>query len=156
MGKKITREAAIKAADMYRKSRLDLEAAQAEIQNKAALFANEREAELDALKAEMEKCTECLSAYTEQNREDILAKKKSVDFAGVKIGFKKSAAKLEVDEGNDWAKVEGAIQADKILSGQFINATPKLDKTALKKAHESILKTLGLHIEQEETFFVKL
>lgn len=156
MAKKITREAAIKAADAYRKSKLQLEQVEAEIMNQTALLKNERAEELDALAAEMQKCEECLATFTEQNREEVLANKKSADFAGVKIGYRKSAAKLEVNEGNDWAKVEGAINADKILSQQFINATPKLDKSALKKAHSSILENLGLRIEQEENFFVKL
>lgn len=91
-----------------------------------------------------------------ENRDKMLAGKKSCDFAGVKVGYKKTPATLKPHKGVDWELVLARLQADRSLRKQFVSTTTKVDKTALKKADAETLEEVGLDLVQVDSFFVKL
>lgn len=157
----VDRTAAITAADEYRKAQRRLEIIEGDISHKTAAVAAKYEEEIGVLRATQTKNKQILEAYVQANRDEVLEGKQSIGFAGVKIGFRKAAAKLALKGATTWDKVMKKLEDDRILANSklwkaFVKEEVKLDKNALKKADSDVLKQLGLKVEQDENFFVKL
>lgn len=152
----VSREDAIKAADDFRKAKRRLETIEGEISNKQAQVASKYEKEIGELKIIQKANEDILGAYMNENREQLLDKKQSLDFAGVKMGFRKATAKLALKGKTTWEKVLAKLKDNADWKDDFVKQKEEVDKTALKKADATVLKSLGVALEQKETFFVKL
>lgn len=148
---------AVDAANTYRQCRLQIEQIEAEIQNKQAIIANNYASDLYMLKAQVTNCESILGEYAAMNRRELLGQSKSTNFAGVKMGFRKSTAKVQLTNSSmDWNDVLAIVSDDSNMRFKYVKTKKELDKTKLKAATEEELQALGLEVVQEENFFVKL
>lgn len=152
----VTREEAISCAESYATAQTALDKIESHIAAKTAALNAKFEAERAELEQIKQECLEKLEAFTTENQDEVLGDARSTDFAGVKIGFRKSSAKLVTVGKKTWAHVMKALQSSPDLRQMYLKEELKIDKTALKKAEAEHLKKLGLRVDQEDKFFVKL
>lgn len=96
---------------------------------------------------------EILESYGKQIALDT-ADKKSTKLLGVTIGFRAGQPKLTLLEGLDWDK---ALEAVRKSFPRFIRKVEELDKKKLlKEAKTEELESVGLKVEQSNSFYVKL
>ncbi|RME95476.1 MAG: hypothetical protein D6772_13065 [Bacteroidetes bacterium] len=110
---------------------------------------------LTELEKKMEEGFQKLEAYAKQNKSELLGDKRSTDFFGIKLGFRKAKGKLVTKGKNTWEKVLENLQAN-VVYKTYISTTVSVDKDKLKKADPDILKDLGVTIDQPDNFYVEV
>lgn len=109
---------------------------------------SEGAAKATPLEEERQRLAELIEAFATEHRADF-GSKKSKPMAAGEIGWKSSAASLEVPD------VEATIQRAQAMGlNDIIRTKIELDKTALKKADEKVMKQLGVSLEKKERFFI--
>jgi len=151
----ITADEARRAAEEYREAEMALQKIESDIKVKQAEIAAQYERDQAIFTKMKDDATAKLQLYVNEYP-DTLGSKRSTDFMGLTIGFRKGAAKLVTTGKNTWDKVLAKIKANAEAYGDYLKVKEELDKTALKKADAATLKTLGVALEQEDSFFVKL
>ena len=156
---KVTENRARKAAkdwmDAHTKSNLKAAEMEAELAPVRAKY----ETEIKALDAKKNEAAEIIEAFVNDERESLLAGgKKSTNFHGLKVGFKKSPARLALTENPaNWGTV---LNRAAELIPQYTHSTLALDKSGIIKDAQEIgegtLSEIGIKVEQKEAFFVKL
>lgn len=152
----VTREEAVKAAEDFNRCEASIAKIETHIAKKKAELEAKFSEELHGLKEIRDECAQRLEAYVQENMDEVLGDKRSNDFAGLTIGFRKSAKKLVLIGKKKWEHVMKLLQANADLRQQYLRVEEKLDKTELKKADPDTLKKLGLRIHQEDKFFVQI
>mgnify|MGYP001157894224 CR=1 FL=1 len=151
----VTREEALQAAETYRKARLEEENILSRIKSEQAAIAAKYEDKVLILGEVQEECCTRLKRYIDENG-TLLNGKRSLDFAGLTIGYRKAAAKLVLVGKTTWEKVCDLLLATEEWKEAYIKTKHEADKNALKKADAKMLKSIGLKIEQDDNFFVNL
>lgn len=155
--KKITEAKAKAAAEKYLEAEKLYKIAVAE--QKAAMTAaqNEYTGVIKEHGTTMDEQQLILETYCEQNREDLLQDgKKSCDFFGLKLGYKKGRAGLKLLDNWDWDAV--ILKAKKLLP-DFIVTKTELNKAEVLRKYSNIgektLHKIGVKVEQKESFYIK-
>ena len=112
----------------------------------------DREVELSAIKSES---FEKLQHYAVSNP-DLFLKRKSIEFAHGKIGFRTGTPKLKCM----FKKWDDALEKVKQYLPDFVRVKEELDKEGLlahkdDEAFQKIFPICGVKIEQDESFFVE-
>lgn len=98
---------------------------------------------------------EILETYGKQIALDT-ADKKSTKILGITIGFRSGRAKLSLLEGFDWDAVQAKV---KDLFPRYVRRVEQLEKDKLLKdlaSEPEKLESVGLAVEQSNSFYVKL
>lgn len=156
MSKKINEQTAVDAAKTYAACKAKLLKLDGDRKLKVQPILEKFKEQEVVLLEDVDKCEKVLKDYTEQNREKLLAGAKSVDFRGVKLGYRKARAKLAIiAEGANWDDV---LKLAKKHLPDFIVEKQELNKNELLRNVETVgakLAKVGLEVQQEESFFVK-
>lgn len=151
----ITTEQAIEAADDYRKAQARIEKINYQINERVAEIKAKHAMELDNMEAIKTMSAGKLETYLKDNEDELLNGKRSIEFAGLKMGFRKAAAKVSLVGKTTWEKVIKLLQADEGTK-HLVNLKPEVNKNELKKLEAAQLKKLGVQVEQEDNFYVSL
>ncbi|KAK6033563.1 bacteriophage Mu Gam like protein [Ostertagia ostertagi] len=109
------------------------------------------ESKINALQEEKEQAFEVMQAYAENNPTEFEGKK-SKDFTHGTIGFRTGTPKLSLRKGYKWA---GVLDLVKQHMKKYIRTKEELDKDGLLMARKDVdLKTVGLEVVQDESFYV--
>ncbi|EJX08558.1 Mu Gam family protein [gut metagenome] len=113
-----------------------------------------RLADLDAVK---EDTFTMIQAYATENREELFAKKKSIESAHGTFGFRVGMPRLKTLRGFTWAAV---LTLCRELLPEYIRTTEDVakDKLLADRANEEIapiLPRIGVQVVQDETFFIE-
>lgn len=110
------------------------------------------------LSDQKDKSFEVIQAFAQENREDLFAKKKSLDAAHGTFGFRTGTPKLKTMKGFTWAS---ALELIKVFLPNYVRKTEEPAKDKLladrdnKKVSENLSKC-GIEVVQDETFFIEL
>ena len=151
----VTREQAIAAAQSYQNVSQKLDGLHSKVRHQQANIAAKYQEDIEVLQETLLLSEEILKRYSEQN-EKIFGGKRSTTFAGVKIGYSKGPRKLSTKGNKTWENVLEKIKSIPEYALKYVKRTEGVDKTELKKADDEVLKKVGVIIEQEDKFFVKL
>jgi phage host-nuclease inhibitor protein Gam len=154
---KITSTRAGKAAEQWTTNTTALAKLEAEKQAKIDAIASEYASQLTDHKTAIEESEAVLKQYAIENYKDLFDEKsKSCELNGCTLSFKKAPASVSIKEG--WTEQKVITH----LYNKYKHLTTTkitLDKTAIKKAFESMGKELGkcgLVIKEEpDNFYVK-
>lgn len=115
----------------------------------------EFEGKIDELSTEIEQKSGLLQQWAEASPEEFEAGKKSIDFLHGRVGFRTGTPKLKTLAGWTWDRVKG------VLDAAFIRTKSEPDKEALLGSYargeltDATLRTVGVKVVQEESFFVE-
>jgi phage host-nuclease inhibitor protein Gam len=118
------------------------------------------EGELDRLTRAIQVCTELAKAWADSHPEEFPANKKSIDFVHATVGFRTGTPKvIQLKKSLTWKKIIALLQKF-TWSRQYIRQEPSVDKESIladrKTLTEDQLKSVGLKIDQAESFFIDL
>lgn len=111
---------------------------------------------LDKFQSIMDEEYDVLKSYAENSREEF-GKKKSLDFATGRLGFRTGTPKLKTRRGFTWAAVLELLK-DKLPDYVVTKEQPNKEKLLADRNSEELqplLKTVGVEVKQDETFFVE-
>lgn len=151
----ITLEEAIEAANAYRTATQNVGNIESDIKFEQSKIGAKYQMKLEKAKTECEESKTVLENYVLQNRDDLMGPNKSIDFSGIKVGFRKATAKLVLKGKNTWDKVKEKLRNDATLT-DYLVLKEDVDKTRLKKEEAAVLKILGVEVVQPETFYAKV
>jgi phage host-nuclease inhibitor protein Gam len=131
----------------------------------AVLAINQRvEGPLGDLDQVIKQHTDALRAWAEANPDQFPRDRKSIIMTSGTLGFRTGTPKLAlISRAFTWEKVLDCIKASKWAWAGFIRTKEEVDKDAIlgthsqvedKTAHAADLRSIGLKVVQDETFFV--
>ena len=114
------------------------------------------EADLSLLQESKQDSFESLQNYAENHRDDF-GKRKSLEFAHGILGFRTGTPKLKTRKGFTWASV---LELLKIKAADYVRTKEEPNKELLLANREkpeliSLMPTIGIEVDQDETFFVE-
>lgn len=114
--------------------------------------------EISALTTKKEKAFEVVQAFALENREELFAKKKSMDGAHGTFGFRTGTPKLKTLKGYTWA---AALNLIKEFLPAYVRTKeePEKDKLLADRNVADVAENLercGIEVVQDETFFIEL
>jgi phage host-nuclease inhibitor protein Gam len=119
----------------------------------------EYEGDLDKLACEIQARTELAKAWADAHPEEFPDKKKSIDFVHATIGFRTGTPKV-IQKKSYTVKKVLELLAKFTWSKKYIRLEPSIDKESIladrKTLTEDQLKSVGLKIDQAETFYIDL
>jgi len=127
----------------------DLGRLQAKLNRKISKAQDEIRPDLETIEMEMKELINALQKYSEENKDQLFAEKRSLEMNYGTIGFQKSA-QLVCQSGVDWKQV---LEVAKKAYPDYVAATWNLVKEAIKKAPERTQDKLGILIEEKDTFY---
>lgn len=154
--KKVTREAALAAAEAYSVASSALQTIEADKKLKMAEVHKLYEFDVQDHSEALAEAEAIVKAYVEQERPAIFPKDaKSVKFGPVKIGFRKSPTKLVTLEDVTWDNV---LAAAKKLLPKYVRRVDDLERDKILKDAAQIgeekLQAIGVKLSSEEKFFI--
>lgn len=156
MKKKITKEAAQAAAKEWLAADVLLQQTQAAKRAEVTPIVQKFEEEERTHIGKKDEAETILEQYAVENRDELLpAGKKSTDFAGATIGWKKSPPSLALADGKTWEEVTKSA-AEKMP--EYVIDKQELDKAGILRNAESLngeLAGIGVIVQQKEAFYVK-
>ena len=110
------------------------------------------------LSGQKDKSFEVIQAFAQENRDDLFAKKKSLDSAHGTFGFRTGTPKLKTLKGFTWAS---ALELIKVFLPGYVRKTeePAKDKLLADRENKKVSENLskcGIEVVQDETFFIEL
>lgn len=159
----ITKDVAAEAANRHAKAQQRLKAIEAEIEAKTNAARAKYADEIVDLQATTADTFATLQAYAESVRDEEFVSKKSQDWGGVILGFRKGTPKTATRKGFTWASVLENLKLREL--SRFIRTKEEADKDAMLTAvanEEDNTETLaalyacGVEIKQDESFFVEV
>lgn len=133
-----------------------LEGEQAAMNEALARVREKYEAEIQALKETSELLQAKINSWADKHPDEF-AKKKSVEMVHGICGYRTSPPALKTVRGVTWAKVVGLL---KNAFPSYVRTKDEVDKEALIANRNVIgtaaLMTVGLRVEQAETFFIEV
>ena len=101
---------------------------------------------------------EIVQAFAQENREELFAKKKSMDGAHGTFGFRTGTPKLKTLRGFTWASALNLIKAFLPTYVRTIDEPAKDKLLADRELPEVFgnMKKCGIEVVQDETFFIEL
>lgn len=101
---------------------------------------------------------EIVQAFAQENREELFAKKKSMDGAHGSFGFRTGTPKLKTLRGFTWASALNLIKA---FLPDYVRTKeePEKDKLLADRKEAKVAENLekcGIQVVQDETFFIEL
>lgn len=101
---------------------------------------------------------EIIQAFALENREDLFAKKKSMDGSHGTFGFRTGTPKLKTLRGFTWA---AALNLIKVILPDYVRMSeePAKDKLLADRELPAVagnLEKCGIEVVQDETFFIDL
>ena len=153
----ITAEQAREAAKKWSDAEFALQKIEATIKQKQAEISAKHDEEIADYTLIQNNAKRLLVGYTDANRYELMTgRAKSFELMGVKLGYKLKPASLLLKKAKDsWKALEERLK-ESTAGRKFLKKTTSVDKTALKNAEPEFLKDMGVYIEQEEDFFIKL
>lgn len=126
----------------------------AEMDQRLTEVRQEYEGRCDAFATRIEQKSGLLQQWAESSPEEF-AGRKSIDFIHGRLGFRTGTPKLKTLAGWTWDKVKG------VLAQAFVRTKTEVDKEGILAAHaraelgDADLRSIGLRVVQEESFFVE-
>jgi phage host-nuclease inhibitor protein Gam len=118
------------------------------------------EGELDSLNQEIQQRTELAKAWADSHPEEFPANKKSIDFVHAVVGFRTGTPAVIQLKKSFTKKRILELLAKFAWSKKYIRQEPSIDKESIladrKTLTEDQLKSVGLKIDQAESFFIDL
>ena len=119
---------------------------------------DKRAEEIAKLTETRDKSFEVVQAFALENREDLFAKKKSMDGAHGTFGFRTGTPKLKTLRGFTWA---AALNLIKEFLPDYVRTKEEPEKEKLladrrKPIVAENLEKCGIEVVQDETFFIEL
>ena len=99
MATTISKQEASEAADMFRETELALTRLKAKIEAAKSKVDQSNQDDLSDLTARHKSACDTLEAYTLQERDDLLAEKKTINLFGLKVSLKRTTPKLALKRG---------------------------------------------------------
>jgi phage host-nuclease inhibitor protein Gam len=98
-----------------------------------------------------------LETYAVENREELFSKKKSMDTAHGTLGFRTGTPKLKTQKGFTWTAVLALLKKS---NKTYVRTTEEVAKDKLladrdAKGVPELMQTVGIRVDQDETFFVE-
>ena len=116
-----------------------------------------RAAEIQQLSERKEAAFDVMQAFALENKDELFAKKKSMETTHGTLGFRLGTPKLKTRKGFTWGAVTNLLK--EFLPGYIrITEEPAKDKLLADRDSEEIASTLekvGVLVVQDETFFVE-
>lgn len=141
----------------YAKADAQVNKITADVELQCAKIREKKQDELMRLGAERDAAFDTLQAYAMENRDELFAKKKSLDMVHGTIGFRIGTPKLKTLKGFTWASALNLVK--EFLPG-FVRATEEIAKDKLLADRESEdvaanMAKCGITVTQDESFFVE-
>jgi phage host-nuclease inhibitor protein Gam len=134
-------------------STASLNAAKARLDQRLTAIRQEHEGTIDELAKRIEALSGLLQQWAEASPEEF-AGKKSIDFIHGRLGFRTGTPKLKTLSGWTWERVLG------VVAPVFVRIKREVDKEALLANYaqgtssDADLRTIGVRVVQDESFFV--
>ena len=98
-----------------------------------------------------------LQTYAVENRDDLFTKRKSMETTHGILGFRTGTPKLKTLKGFTWAAV---LELLKRTKPEYVRTSEEVAKDKLLADRESeempeLMRTVGIKVDQDETFFVE-
>ena len=169
----VTRDAAEEAFATYAKADASVNKINAEIELQCAKIREKYQCQLAQLTGEREVAFQTLEAFATEHQAELFAKKKSLDMAHGKIGFRTGMPKLKTVKGFTWASALTLVK--RLLPSVYVRQTEELDKDRLLSDREleevavcdvpggekrmvpmrEAMASVGIYVVQDETFYVE-
>jgi len=148
----VTREACDEAFANYNRCVSNLEVIQGKMNSEITTVKEKYEDKISKLQEEKDEHFEMMQTYAESNPE-LFADKKSIETTHGVFGFRTGMPKLSTRKGFKWPAV---LELVKEKMKKYIRSKEELDKEALLADRAAIdLKSVGLEVTQDETFYVQ-
>ena len=153
----VTREAAEQAFAEFAKADAQYQQLTARMDLEVTRIREKYADQLAGLADTKERSFDLMQAYATEHRDELFAKRKSIESTHGVFGFRTGNPKLKNLKGFTWAAVTNLA---KELLPQYIRTTEELDKQSLladrdKQDVAEMLPRIGVQVVQEETFFVE-
>ena len=153
----VSKDMAEEAFASYTKAQSETAKINAEIELACAKIREKHQVRLSALEAESEGAFDVLQAYATENKDELFAKKKSLEMVHGTIGFRTGTPKLKTLKGFTWAS---ALQLVKEFLPKHIRMTEEIakDKLLAERNEEEVaanLERCGITVAQDESFYVE-
>ena len=132
------------------------------MEKRIAKIRDEYNPRLEELMADDSRLRQEIYEQAEEERAELFGDKQSCEIGRAKLTFRVSEGLEIIANTGEWDKKQESAEWDAVLAKAEKKATdyvvtkPQLDRNALKKAGDKILKLLGLEIRQKETFSIKI
>lgn len=139
----------------YAKSEAEIRKINAEIDLAAQKLREKYADKLNTLQTSKEESFEVVMQYAEENQ-DLFAKKRSCETPYGVIGYRLGTPKLNPRRGFKWA---GVLDLIKDNMPKFVKVKEDINKEAIladKDLTDNDLRTIGVEIVQEDTFYIDL
>lgn len=116
-----------------------------------------RAVEIQQLSEQKDAAFDVMQAFAIENKDELFAKKKSMDTTHGVLGFRLGTPKLKTRKGFTWGAVTNLIK-EFLPSYIRISEEPAKDKLLADRDSEEItpmLEKVGVMVVQDETFFVE-
>lgn len=148
----VTLESCEDAFAQYNRCVSDLQVIEGKMNAEITAIKEKYESRINKLQEVKDENFEVMQAWAENNP-DQFESKKSIDFTHGTIGFRTGMPKLSLRKGYTWSSVLDIVK-DKVKN--FVRTKEEVDKDGLLAARETTdLKSLGLEVKQDETFYVQ-
>lgn len=153
----VTREAAEQAFAEFAKADAQYQQLTARMDLEVTRIREKYADQLADLSDAKERSFDLIQAYATEHRDELFAKRKSIESTHGVFGFRTGNPKLKNLKGFTWAAVTNLA---KELLPQYIRTTEELDKQSLladrdKEDVAEMMPRIGVQVVQEETFFVE-
>lgn len=114
--------------------------------------------EVNRLSDQKDQAFDVLQAFALENREELFAKKKSMETIHGLIGFRTGTPKLKTLKGYTWNAVTNLLK-EFLPSYVRISEEPAKDRLLADRENEEVapmLARVGVMVDQEESFYVEL
>ena len=113
--------------------------------------------ELAKFQTQKEEAFDVMQTYATENREELFAKKKSMETAHGILGFRTGTPKLKTRKGFTWAAV---LELLKQFDPGYIRTSEEVAKDKLLADRDleempELMQKVGITVDQDETFYVE-
>lgn len=135
----------------YNRCLSELEIFQGKMNGEITAIKEKYEARINKLQEQRDQAFEAMQSYAEANRDEF-GDKKSMEFTHGSIGFRTGMPKLSPRKGFKWPAVLELVKAN---LKRYIRTKEEIDKEGILSDRARLdLKSVGLEVKQDETFFV--
>lgn len=153
----ITREQADESFAAYASSDARIQQITAKMDSEMTKIREKYQVELAELMEDKDKCFEIMQAFAIENKNDLFAKKKSIETTHGIYGFRLGTPKLKTMKGFTWPAIT------KLLLEFLPNHVRTVDEPAKDKLLadrenpevSKLFSKVGIYVDQDETFFVE-
>ena len=132
----------------------NLNSMKAALDGEVTVIRQKYEGTIDALATQLEHKSGLLQQWAEASPEEFAARK-SIDFLHGRIGFRTGTPKLKTISGWTFDRVLSVISKVWVRKSEELNKEGLLAAHASGKLADAELRTNGLRVTQEESFFVE-